>query len=141
MGIVVDTSVLVAAERQRFDLDGLLATAGEGTAAIAAITASELLHGVERAREPLVRAERLRNAEDVFDSFAVIPFGLAEARIHASIWAALAAKGGGRMIGAHDLLVAATAIAIGAAVATLNQKDFKRIRGLTLAPIAKFVKG
>ena len=138
MGIIVDTSVLVAAERQRFDLDGLLATVGEGTAAIAAITASELLHGVEHAREPVVRAERLRNTEDVFDSFAVIPFGLAEARIHANVWAALAAKG--RMIGAHDLLVAATAIAIGAAVATLNQKDFKRVPGLALAPVAKFVK-
>lgn len=137
MGLILDTSVLVAAERQTFDLRGLLVSVGEETAAIAAITASALLHGVERARDPAVRTRRRQNVDGVLDEVVVIPFGLAEARIHASIWAALAAKG--RLIGAHDLLVAATAIANSASVATLNQKEFKRVPGLTLAPIARFV--
>ncbi len=138
MGVILDTSVLIAAERQRFDLDGLLLEHGDEAMAIAAITASELLHGVERSRDPTIRASRSRIAEVAFESFAVIPFGLAEARIHAGIWATLSAKG--RVIGVHDMQVAATALSLGSAVATLNQKEFKRVPGLTLAPIARFLK-
>lgn len=136
--MILDTSVLIAAERQTFDLRGLLTSVAEESAAIAAITASELLHGVERTRDPAARTRRRDSVDGVLDEVVIIPFGLAEARVHASIWAALMAKG--RMIGAHDLLVAATAVAIGASVATLNQKDFKRVPGLTLAPISRFLK-
>lgn len=138
MGIVLDTSVLIAAERSRFDLEALVAAKADETFAIAAISASELLHGVERTREASLRAQRSRFAESVLDSLAVVPFGLAEARIHASLWAGLAAKG--RVVGAHDLQVAATALSVGSAVATLNQKDFKRVPGLALVPVARFVK-
>jgi hypothetical protein len=63
-------------------------------------------------------------------------FGLAEARVHARIWAALASKG--EMIGAHELAVAATALAGDASVATLNIKEFERVPGLALAPTTVF---
>lgn len=138
MGVIVDTSVLIGAERQKFDMDGLLANLGDEAVAIAAITASELLHGVERSRDPVIRANRSSFAEAVFESFAVIPFGLAEARIHAGIWATLAAKG--RMIGAHDLQVAATAVSTGSSLVTLNQKHFKRVPGLAVLTSARFAK-
>ncbi|MGQ0642531.1 MAG: PIN domain-containing protein [Gemmatimonadaceae bacterium] len=138
MGIILDTSILIAAERSLFDLEALVAASVDETFAIAAISASEFLHGVERTREPSLRAQRSRFAEGVLDSLAVIPFGLAEARTHASLWAGLAAKG--RVIGAHDLQVAATALSIGSAVATLNQKEFKRVPGLALVPVARFAK-
>ena len=138
MGVVVDTSVLIAHERDAFDLDGYLATLEPGDTAISAITASELLHGIERTRDQALRAERLENVDDVIEAFQVIPFGLAEARRHAQIWAGL--KSAGKMIGAHDLIIAATALANGASVATLNQKEFKRVPGLTLEPVAKFVR-
>ena len=68
----------------------------------------------------------------------VIPFGLEEARTHARVWAALAAAG--TMIGAHDLLVGATALVAGSAVATLNRGEFQRVPGLVLAPIERFVR-
>lgn len=45
----------------------------------------------------------------------------------------------GEMIGLHDLLIAATALANGHAVATLNRKDFERIPGLRLVEVAPFV--
>lgn len=51
MGVIVDASVLIGAERQEFDMDGLLADLGDEIVTIAAITASELLHGVERSRD------------------------------------------------------------------------------------------
>ncbi len=138
MGIVLDTSILIAAERGRFDLEALVAANVEETIALAAISASEFLYGVERTREPSLRAQRGRYAEEVLASLAIIPFGLAEARIHASLWAGLAAKGS--VIGAHDLQVAATALSIASSVATLNQKEFKRVPGLSLVATARYVK-
>ena len=89
MGIIVDTSVLVAHERGSFDLDGYLATFEQGDAAISAITASELLHGVERTRDDAWRAERAESVNDVLDALQVVPFGLTEARRHAQVWAQL----------------------------------------------------
>ena len=52
----------------------------------------------------------------------VIPFDLIVARTHARIWAELAAAD--QPIGAHDLLIAATALAHGYAVLTVNVQDF-----------------
>ena len=137
MGLIVDTSVLVAHERGVFDLDGYLATVETGDAAISAITASELLHGVERTRDAAKRIERDNNVNDVLESFQVVPFGLVEARRHAQVWAQL--KATGNMIGAHDLIIAATALVHGASVATLNPKDFKRVPGLALESVVKFI--
>lgn len=138
MAVVIDSSVLIAYERDAFDLDAYLATIEEHDVAISAITASELLHGVERARDAEKRAARATRIAELLDAFQVVPFGLAEARIHARIWAALA--GQGKTVGAHDLIVAATALAGGASVATLNQKEFKRIPGLSLDAIARFMR-
>lgn len=136
MGLILDTSIVVAAERGVFDLESLLQDSGEDTVAIAAITASELLHGVERARDEGVRARRHHLVESILDTFPVMPFGLHAARVHARLWAVLAAKG--RMIGAHDLQVAATCLSLDSAVATLNTKEFKRVPGLSLTPVASY---
>jgi predicted nucleic acid-binding protein len=107
--------------------------------AIAAITASELLHGVERARTPAARTTRGRFVEALLEAIPVLPFGPAEARAHAAAWAALAGKG--TVIGAHDLLVAATALAAGYRVATLNRREFSRVAGLQLAPMEPYLRG
>ena len=139
MGVLLDMAVLIAAERGRFDMPGYLASLGEAPVALAAITASELLHGVERARDAAVRARRAAFVEGVLANVPVIPFGLAEARAHARVWAALAVAGA--PVGPHDLLVAATALAAGSAVATLNDAEFRRVPGLVLAPVAAFVRG
>ena len=136
MGLILDTSIIIAAERGVFDLEGLLKDAGEETVAITAITASELLHGVERARDEGIRSRRHLLVESILDTFPVIPFGLQEARVHARLWATLAAKG--KMIGAHDLQVAATCLTLSSAIATLNAKEFRRVAGLSLATVAAY---
>jgi tRNA(fMet)-specific endonuclease VapC len=47
-----------------------------------------------------------------------------------NIWANLTGK---RLsVGAHDLIIAATAIALGFSVVTLNLRNFERIEGLTI---------
>jgi tRNA(fMet)-specific endonuclease VapC len=137
-GVVLDTAVLIGAERGTFDMAGYLATLGDAPVALAAISASELLHGVERARDPAVRGARSAFVEGVLANIPVIPFALDEARVHARIWAALAAAG--TLVGPHDLQVAATALAAGSAVATLNRGEFGRVPGLELAATAPFVR-
>jgi tRNA(fMet)-specific endonuclease VapC len=98
---------------------------------IAAITASELLHGVHRAT-PEHRTRREAFVEAVLAAFPPLPFGLLAARVHARIWTELAVAG--QEVGAHDRLVAATAIAAGWRVGTANIRHFERIAGLdTLA--------
>jgi predicted nucleic acid-binding protein len=49
MATLIDASVVIAAERGRLDLDRLLVEHAEQSVALAAITASELLHAVHRA--------------------------------------------------------------------------------------------
>jgi predicted nucleic acid-binding protein len=98
---------------------------------IAAITASELLHGVHRAT-PEHRTRREAFVEAILAAFPPLPFGLLAARVHAGIWAELAVAG--KQVRAHDRLVAATAIAAGWRVGTANIRHFGRIAGLdTLA--------
>lgn len=136
MGVILDTAVLIAAERGTFDMPGYLSALGDEPVALAAISASELLHGVERARDASVRRGRGEFVEGVLANVPVIPFGLAEARVHARIRAALAAAG--TLVGVHDLQIAATALAAGSAVATLNEDEFRRVPSLVLAPLASF---
>ena len=128
MGTLIDSSVLVAAERRTLDLDDSLGPHAEEPVGIASITASELLHGVHRAATTAQRQRRDVFVERLLAVLPVFPFDLVTARIHASLWAGLAAKG--TTVGSHDLLIAATAMALGYRVATRDRRSFGKIRGL-----------
>lgn len=134
MGLILDTSVLVAGERRHIDLAALLRTRGadEGVA-IAAVTVAELLFGVERAGAPAIAMRRAAFADWVAETIPILPFGIAEARRHATLRAHLASAG--TLIGPHDLQIAATALARGYGVVTLDAAEFGRVPGLeVLAP-------
>src|ERR1044071_374201 len=118
MGVILDSSLLIAAERQRFDLRAFHLAYATDTFHLAAIIAAELLHGVERASDVGIQSRRSQFVEDILNNFAVIPFSLPEAREYARLWAVLDA--GGLMIGPHDLEIAATEQTHGFSVATLN---------------------
>ena len=128
MGTLIDSSVLIAAERRDLDLDAAMAAHGDEPVGIAAITASELLHGVQRAATASQRQRREAFVERLLAALPVIPFDLVTARVHASLWALLAAKGVN--VGAHDLVIGATAIAAGYRLATRDRRSFGRIPGL-----------
>jgi tRNA(fMet)-specific endonuclease VapC len=57
MGVILDTSVLIAAERGIFDVDAFVANREEEPFGLSVITVAELLHGVHRADS---RARRIR---------------------------------------------------------------------------------
>jgi tRNA(fMet)-specific endonuclease VapC len=130
MAVLIDTSVLVGAERRGQSLDR---TIGDQDRAISVITASELLHGVHRARNGAIRAQRSAFVEHLLSAIEPIPITIAVARAHAEIWSAL--ESSGNPIGAHDLWIAATALSLGMTVATANARDFERVPGLAVAPV------
>lgn len=124
MAVLIDTDLLIDLEKGDDAVEVLL---GEEDRAISVITVSELLHGVLRARAA-TRARRQAFVEHLLAGLQAIPITERVARIHADIWAGLADRG--EPVGAHDLWIAATAIAHGLAVATRNSSHFSRIPGL-----------
>lgn len=130
MGTLIDSSVLIAWERGHLDLETRLREHSDEDFAISAVTASELLHGVHRATTATRRGQREAFVEGLLARLPTFSFDLLAARIHARLGAELAKNG--TPVGAHDLLIAATAISRGFAVATRDDRSFPRIAGLTL---------
>jgi tRNA(fMet)-specific endonuclease VapC len=129
VGTLIDTSVLIAIERGEVDLATVRADEDEELA-IAAITASELLHGIHRLRGAVARTRAERFVEHLLDVIPVIPFDLDVARIHARIDAELSA--GGAAVGDADLMIAATAVWLDYRIATRDLRSFPKIKGLTV---------
>jgi tRNA(fMet)-specific endonuclease VapC len=125
--IILDADVIIGGERGVFDLAAWAASRPRDRFAVAAITAAELWHGIERAVEPH-RSKRRRYLETVVAVLPVIPYTEQTAYEHARLWADL--QSAGKLIGAYDLIVAATALERGSQVATFNQRHFSRVKGL-----------
>ena len=130
MGIIFDTSVLIAIERSPAQIETLIHGRENEPFGISAITASELLHGVHRADSEKRRLKREAYVEKVIEIFPIYPFDLSAARIYARVWANLAKKG--IIIGAHDLMIASTCISLGFSVITSDLRDYGKIEGLTV---------
>lgn len=129
MGTLIDSSVLIAAERGRLDLETALAVGPDEPVGVAAITASELLHGTHRLGG--VRLMHARAfAERWLAILPVVPFDLPAAQVHAALAADLARRG--MPMGAHDLIIAATAVRLGYSVATCDRRGFGRVDGLAV---------
>jgi tRNA(fMet)-specific endonuclease VapC len=132
MAALIDASILIDVERGRLALEDLAARHGDEDVAISAITASELLHGVHRvSRAKAARADAF--VEGLLALLPVLPFDLAEARIHARLSAELQARG--IAVGAHDLLIAATAISTDSRIITRDLRSFPKIAGLDVLKI------
>lgn len=128
MAALIDSSVFIAGERGRIDLADLLAALGAEALALSAVTASELLYGLHRARTTAQRERRNTYLEAIFAQMTVIAFDLAVARVHSAVSAELDRTG--RQVGSHDLMIAATAMAHDYRVATRDLRSFPKIPGL-----------
>ena len=126
MGLVLDTCILIHAERHGA-LD-FSPWASHGDAFISAITVSELLVGVHRADSDARRARRSAFVEAILAQLPALDFTTETARVHAGLFATLSQQG--QMIGAHDLIIAATALLHDCVVLTTNPAEFARVPGL-----------
>jgi tRNA(fMet)-specific endonuclease VapC len=101
--------------------------ADDDDVAIAAITAAELLVGVELATTEH-RDRRLAFVERILASVPLESYDLAVARAHAALLAYTRRAGEPR--GAHDLVIAATAVASDRTVVSADAQAFDRLPGL-----------
>jgi predicted nucleic acid-binding protein len=117
---IVDTSVLIAVDVPRLD----------GQLAVSSASIAELHFGVLVARDPMVRAERLRRLSQLQRRFDSLPVDDAVARSYGELAAAIVAAGRQPRARVMDLLIAATAHAHGAAVYTRNAIDLTGVEHL-----------
>lgn len=127
MGLMVDTNVFISFEKAGKLID-LSPWESAERVYISAITASELLMGVHRADTAERRQRRAAFVEAILAGIGVLDFTLPAARLHAELYADLANRG--QMIGAHDLLIAATARHHDLSLLTDNVDEFSRVAGL-----------
>ena len=130
MGIIFDTSVIIEAERGRLNVNRLISGRETETFGLSIISVAELLHGVHRADTESRRLKRSTFVEKIIELFPIHPFDIDTTRVYARLWSDLVKKG--LKIGAHDLMIAATAVTLGFSVATFNRRHFNRIQGLEL---------
>lgn len=131
MGLMVDTNVLIRFERTSGTVD-VSSWAPSEPVFISAVVVAELLMGVQRADTDARRDRRSAFVEAVISGVGVLDFTVAIARVHAVIHADLSKKG--IMIGAHDLIIAATARHYDHSLLTENVDEFSRVPGLRVMP-------
>lgn len=125
--LILDTTVLIDAERHGRHLNRLIAD--EDDVAIAAVTAAELLVGVELADDER-RATRATFVRSVLETIPVEDYDLQVARTHATLLAHV--RRTGRSRGAHDLIIAATAATRDRLVVSTDGSAFVDLPGVAL---------
>jgi tRNA(fMet)-specific endonuclease VapC len=130
MGVIFDTSILIEAERGRFDVDKFMKGREEEPFGLSVITVAELLHGVHRALSEKQRLMRSAYVERVIELFSTYEFDVNAARIYADLWAHLWREG--IIVGARDLMIGSTALALGFSVATFSNRRYEKIEGLAV---------
>ncbi len=125
--VLLDTSVLIDAERADGAIDRLLAD--DDQPAIAAITVAELGVGVSIAKGKR-RQQRSAFFEDVVAMLPVLAYDLDVALVHRELLVASRSAGAPR--GAHDLIIAATARSHGRLVVTSDVAGFADLPGVSV---------
>jgi predicted nucleic acid-binding protein len=133
MGVIVDTGVFIRAERGGDAIGRALADDEE--AGIATITLSELFEGVHHAASAAIAERRRAFVEAIASGIMLIPFTADIAETHARLRAGLRRRG--ELIGAHDLIVAATAVHLGWRVLTTNAGEFSRVADLSVVEASR----
>lgn len=121
---------MIGAERDVTRLEDVLAD--DDDVAIAAVTVAELLVGVELA-DKRRRAARERYVADVVTTIPILEYDLDAARSHARLLASVHRSGSPR--GAHDLIIAATAVSTGRTVVTFDRLGFADLPGVPVRVI------
>ncbi len=125
--LLLDTTFLIDAERVGDELDDVIDDNDD--VAIATITVAELRVGVELSRSK-TRIGRQKFLADVLANVPVIDYDLEVADAHALLLVFVRRQG--RPMGAHDLMIAATALASQRTVLAADQTAFSGLPGIAL---------
>jgi predicted nucleic acid-binding protein len=134
LGLVLDSSVLVAAERQKLTTPEAIRrvreTVGDASIVVCPVTIAELAHGIYRANTPERSRMRRQFLDELKANAPIHPITETTGEIIARIGAEQASKG--IVVPLADLMIGACALELGYAVGTHNVRDFSRIPGLTV---------
>ncbi len=137
MGLILDSSVLVTAERQGQNARQMLASVAQKVVdieiAISVITLIELAHGAARANTPERKAKRHKFIEELQTAMPIHPVTVSVALRAGKIDGENQARG--VQVALPDLLIGVTALELGYKVATANLRDFQRVPGLTVVQL------
>lgn len=135
MGLILDSSVIIAAERRGETVERLIAgiihATGDQDAALSAVGLTELIHGIFRAQSPTQRLRREAFLDELLADLTVYPYTKQTAMLAGKLDGEQQARG--VIIPFPDLLIGATALSLGFAVLTANLRHFRLIPGLTVA--------
>jgi len=134
VGIVLDSSVIITAERKAYSVRQILeqvhASQGEIEISLSVVTIAELVHGAYRAKTPEQQQQRLAFIERLCQDVPVHPVTLAIAHLAGRIEGQQEAKG--IRVSFEDLLIGSTALHLNYSVATFNVRHFQQIPGLSV---------
>ena len=134
MGLILDSSVLVASEREgqnaRQALEAISSKIVETEIGISVLTLVELAHGASRANTSERKAKRHRFIQDLLTAVPVYPVTSSLALRAGEIDGESQAKG--IRVPLADLLIAVTALELGFKLGTLNLRHFQQVPGLDL---------
>lgn len=125
--LILDTTVFIDAEKRGRHLHRLISD--EDDVAIAAVTAAELLVGVELADDRR-RPGRAAFVRSVLDTVPIEDYDVQVARMHATLLAHV--RRTGRPRGAHDLIIAATAGARDRLVVSTDASAYADLPGVPI---------
>ena len=136
MGLVIDTSALVALERSTAPWEQALSSISHEPVALPAIVYAELLVGVHLADTPSRAATRRAKISALLAKVPIVGFGPELAEHWAELFARLSREG--HLIPANDLAVAATAfhLGFGVLVSPRDEAHFRRVSGLRVEVLA-----
>ncbi len=123
--VLLDTTYLVNAERSGSDLDQMIDD--EDDVAIATVTVAELRVGALLATGKR-RTARFAFVDDVVGALDVVDYDIEVAEAHAELPAAVRSQG--RPRGAHDLIIAASALATDREVVSADSSAFRDLPGI-----------
>ena len=136
MGLILDSSVAIAAERRGDTpaqlVEQAIVIAGNQEAALSSIGLTELVHGIYRANSPAMRHRRQSFVDELGIALTVYPFTVDAAFLAGRIDGEQTAQG--NIIPFSDLLIGVTALSLGFAVLTRNARHFRQIPGLNVLP-------
>ena len=134
MGLILDSSVVIAAERRgdtiEHFIERVVNVTGDQDAALSAIGLTELIHGLYRAKTPAIRLRRESFLTELLADLTVYPYTKETAMLAGKLDGEQQSKG--VVIPFGDLLIGATALSLGYSVLTVNLRDFRRILGLSV---------
>jgi tRNA(fMet)-specific endonuclease VapC len=134
MGLILDSSVVIAAERRGDTVEKLIemavAVAGDQDAALSSVGLTELVHGIYRAQTPEMRLRRESFIEELLRDVTIYPYTKETAMLAGKIDGEQQAKGVTVPFG--DLLIGATALSLGFSVLTVNLRHFRLIPDLQI---------